>query len=267
MQLKFNKYFISYNFFISICAVALTLNFSLILNCKPPLSYYIFIFFGTLAAYNFLRHFATLKLFIRNRNGWAFYLIILGLTVSGIIYFMFSLYLKLYFISLGILVLFYTFPFSNTRNLRTLAFLKLFIIALVWIFTACSVLFFSETGLVVTYSQKLFIAAELFFFIAIIIPFDIHDVISDKFKTLPNTIGIKNSLLISKFCLVIYLMLIVFSNFTPSFKLGELLFTGIAFYVIHIQKKEQSIVRLHYFVDGLIIVQLVFTIAIAQLNL
>lgn len=228
--------------------------------------YYFFIYFGTFAAYNFLRHFATVSRFFKSPKGLAFYLIIFGLIISTIIYLFFPLNLQLYFISIGILVFLYTFPISNSKNLRNIAFLKIFIIALTWIFTAGSVIFFQEKHFQITDSQILFAVAELFFLIAIIIPFDIHDIIFDKFKTLPNTIGIKNSLLISKFCLAVYLVLISFADFSLTFKLTNLLFTGIAFYVIHIQKKEQSIVRLHYFVDGLIILQLAFTIAANQLN-
>ena len=256
MLLKLHKYLLFYNFFISLCAVALTKYFAIIFKSNLPIQYYTFIYFGTLAAYNFLRHYKTLGDFFSRRKTLHFYLIISGLLISSGLYLFFPLKMKLYFIPLTILVLLYNFPFTNVKSLRTVAFVKIFLIALVWVFTCCCVLFFSEE--INIYKTSAFITAQLFFLVAITLPFDIYDSNSDKFKTLPNTIGIKNSLLLSKFCIAIYIGIILFTNVSLSLKLAHVLFCAIAFYVIHLQKNRQKLYRLYYFVDGLMILQMLF---------
>jgi 4-hydroxybenzoate polyprenyltransferase len=141
------------------------------------------------------------------------------------------------------------------------------VIALVWVLSASTVLFFSPGAEVMTIKKAAFILAQIFFFIAITLPFDIKDMIYDRIKTIPNTIGVKRSIAISLFCLAAYITLILVFGTNPVFKLAHVLFSFLALYVIYKQKNIQKLYKLYYYVDGLILAQTGFVFAFGHLLL
>jgi hypothetical protein len=102
----------------------------------------------------------------------------------------------------------YVIPFSKKKlNLRSVAGLKLFLIAFTW--AGITVLFplsYHELG----FSNDVWISfvQRFLILIALTIPFDIRDVDHDnpEIRTLPQTIGIKNSKFVGSAALLLFLM-------------------------------------------------------------
>jgi 4-hydroxybenzoate polyprenyltransferase len=261
---KVHKYLIHYNFFIAFCSLALTKYFAVIFDSELSYAFYAFNFFGTLATYNYLRHYRSIKTFFSDRLSPRFRMILTSLLFTIAIYAFLPLNAKLYYLPHIILVAMYSFPCLKGDSLRSVPFVKIFIIALVWVLTAGSVLFFSESNNGITGKKIAFVVAQIFFFIAITLPFDIKDVIYDRIKTIPNTIGEKRSVQISVICLFIYIAIILLFGTNPIFKLAHVLFMLLALFVILKQKEMRKLYNLYYYIDGLILAQTGFMLVSAN---
>ena len=114
-----------------------------------------------------------------------------------------SLYLLLNFKSVSwlllgvlfLLVLLYSIPvFPNERNLRSLGFIKVLLVALIW--TGITVFLpVLESGFPLNWDVMVLLAQHFLLVIALIIPFEIRDVRLDppEIKTIPKRIGIKRT--------------------------------------------------------------------------
>jgi hypothetical protein len=247
--------------------LALTGYFAIIFASQLPVQYYVFNFLATLATYNFLRYYRDVRSFLSDRVSSHFKLISISLVGCALLFLSFPLILGLYYLPLMLLVFCYSIPVFKNGSLRSVPFVKIFVIALVWVLSASSVLFFSPDAGSITVKKIAFIVAQIFFFIAITLPFDIKDMIYDRIKTIPNTIGVKRSIAISLICLAAYITLILVFGTNPVFKLAHVLFSFLALYVIYKQKKIQKPYKLYYYVDGLILAQTGFVFAFGHLLL
>ncbi len=175
-----------------------------------------FVFFSTVASYNFIRLYR-----ISMIQGWIFEFLksrkklILGLTFISVLVILY-LALQLQFAALlwllpfGLFTFFYVVPFGVKKHsstaLRSVAFLKLFLIALSWAGVTVLVPLVNyhieiDKAVAITFVQRfLFVAA-------ITIPFDIRDVDydDDALKTLPQVIGINASKKVGLFFLMLFL--------------------------------------------------------------
>ena len=99
----------------------------------------------------------------------------------------------------------YVIKFSDQLSLRQIPYLKIFLIALAW---ASAVVFLSALSLEIPIdrSSLLIFTSIACFMIAEVLPFDIRDMRSDKrtaLKTIPNSLGIRSSIMIAIACLAI----------------------------------------------------------------
>jgi hypothetical protein len=263
MLRRLHKYLVYYNFLIAFCSLALTVYFTIIFSTHVSIEYYLFNFFATLGTYNYLRHYDGLKTFLKDRESPFFRLVCASLVICAGLYILLPSVVRLYYFPLIALVFFYNFPLTKKVTLRTVPFMKIFVIALVWVLSASSVIFFSDAG-ELTVKKIAFILAQIFFFIAITLPFDIKDMIYDRIKTIPNTIGVERSIAISQLCLAVYISLILIFGTNPVFKLAHVLFSFLALYVIYRQKEIEKLYKLYYYVDGLILAQTGFVLLFGQ---
>ena len=175
----------------------------------------LFVFCGTILAYNFIRAvqmdrlYPALSLWIRSSARWLLVLNIIALL--GLIYstLQFSWHDLVFVFPFFVLTLFYVIPFRGTlRGLRNLPGFKLFLIAAVW--AGVTVLFpvwvndLSFDGKVwVTFVQR------FLFVLAITVPFDIRDLQLDDpdLATLPQTIGVSKSKLLAIGALFVFVLL------------------------------------------------------------
>ena len=113
--------------------------------------------------------------------------------------------------------LFYVVPISKKNDspiaLRSISFLKLFLIAFSWAGVTVLVPFINYN--IELHSKEIIIFIQRFLFLlAITIPFDIRDMDFDNvnLKTLPQYIGIQKSKVVGLFLLMLFLGLEIFKN-------------------------------------------------------
>lgn len=183
------KYLIKTNVWVAFCFASLLAFFQLILY-KPNFYVLGIVFFGTLAIYNFSR-IGNLQNFIlfNLKYKTQIVLTVLGLigTLICVILRGFELKTFLYLFVLGFVSFCYSLPFSGL-GLRTIPFLKLFLIAFVWAGSSIGLLLVVHHSLV---QHQLLFLSVFFFVIGITVPFDIRDRKTDDkgLKTIPQVIG------------------------------------------------------------------------------
>src|SRR5699024_10858284 len=200
--------FLNSHIWLGCCAVACTAGTYLLLHQDIQLIYICFVFFGTVTIYNLHTYFGQIlktkgKNPVLDFQHLPLYLRII-LPVGGIMtllfYFFLTLQNKILILLPGTAAILYVLPFLHGKRLRDFPFLMIFLIIIAWT--------------TVTYGAPLlrmyhwwshsesfyFLAERLFFFFALALPFDIRDIESDhtlKLKTIPNSLGILNSQLLS----------------------------------------------------------------------
>jgi len=213
------------NIYISLAAVALTLQTQVQLGLKPQLHPYIFIiFFGTLLEYNFYPFICLLKArkdllnsnYIWINNHVKSFYTLLGISLIGfLIAIAFAKFAVLIILApLAILTLFYSIPTQSIKlsfpQLRQLPYLKVFVIALVWaLITILLPVVYLEHSVDTTH-LVLMILERFLFVMAITIPFDIRDMVVDqkeRLKTIPLLIGEKRSISFSILLVGLFLFL------------------------------------------------------------
>ena len=207
--LKLFYFLINTNIFISLGAVALTLQTQVQLGMRVQFHPYLsLLFFATIFDYNLHRLITVLtnkEALISNKHKWVhknlllFYLLV-AFSVTGFIWTVFYAATKVLITlaPLAVLTIFYSFPvFKNQKNifrLREIPCLKIFLISFVW---AASTIFLPIIQSAAQFNKEhvliMFIERFLFVF-AITIPFDIRDMRVDakeNLKTIPILIGKK----------------------------------------------------------------------------
>ena len=210
--------FIYANIWIAACAALLCIQISALNGESEFLSpYNKFVFFSTIVLYALHRLVGILKMDLSLKKG-RFEIIETikrPILVSAIVAFGFSLY---YFFLLEqrvqylllpaiILSLAYVLPlFKNASRLRDLAYIKIFLIALVWAYL-CVAIPLMESGLL---QEHYFLIIEKCLFIfGITIPFDIRDMDIDKVEnveTIPGKFGAKKS---KRYALILIVLAII----------------------------------------------------------
>ena len=107
-----------------------------------------------------------------------------------------------------ILTIWYVLPIRPFGKLRSLPYVKIFIIATVWVGCGVGLPIFLGAGFGI--DVFLFLLAQWFFMIALTLPFDMRDRTFDKqnhLKTIPTKIGIKNTKILALFLLGLVLIL------------------------------------------------------------
>jgi hypothetical protein len=175
-----------------------------------PVAFYWISFLGTITGYNFIKYaeIAGLqhKSLIRSlQNLQVFSLVVFCLLV----YFLTQLHLVVltYLFVLGFLTLLYVIPTINHKNFRSMAGVKVFVVALVWSgLTVLVPVYYANSvppDLWLCFAQRFFIV------LALIIPFEIRDLTQDKtaLVTFPQLLGIQKTKLLGGLLLIFTLLL------------------------------------------------------------
>lgn len=218
---KFINLILFGNFWIALCAVAMTWQTELLLFGNFEWTYLTsFVFFSTLFLYAIHRIVGLVKVkpflekyryavIYRFRNHIKFYAFVGGV---GALYFFFQLSFvnQLLLIIPSILSLGYVLPFvKGKKRLRDFDYIKIFLIAIVWgVITVVMPILERTTSF--TLSHFLILLERMFFIFAITLPFDIRDLKIDAHidvKTIPSIIGIPKTKRLARFCLLMVLLL------------------------------------------------------------
>lgn len=197
------KYLVQTNIWVALCFTCLVVFFQLNLY-QPYYSVWGIAFFGTLAIYNFTRISHWRKVLASpSQYSSQIILALVGCLGAFVCVLLrgFDLKTFLYLFVLGFLSFCYSLPFSGL-GLRTIPFLKLFLIAFVWAGSSIGLLLVVHQDL---WEQSLLFLSVFFFVMGITIPFDIRDALSDTrdLKTIPQVIGFKTSKLLAVGCLIL----------------------------------------------------------------
>lgn len=251
MQQWIQKYMVNTNIWVAICFTAFLAFFQL--HLYEINSYVLGIaFFGTITIYNFTRV-TRIKDFweVPKSNRAQVLLTYFGilLTLICVILRGFELRTFMYLGFLGMLSFCYSLPFKNL-GLRTVPFLKLFLIAFVWAGSSVGLLLVVHYDLV-NY-QYLMVAIGLFV-IGITLPFDIRDKLTDNtnLKTIPQIIGFKKSKVVSVFSIILsgvffYLEFLSFTTMVVQWWLAML----IPLFLILKTKEESSHFYFSFWIEG-----------------
>lgn len=160
-----------------------------------------FVFYATITGYNFVKYFGLAKFHHRSLAAWLKAIQIFSLICFVLMcYYAYQLPLKIlsYILVFGVITFFYAIPFLPKRlfidkhhNLRSIAGLKVYVIALVWTGVTVFLPILSNNEPINT--DVLITATQRFMFVVLLmLPFEIRDLKYDSLKlsTIPQKIGV-----------------------------------------------------------------------------
>lgn len=273
----------------SICAIVQGLLTFYLIGSKPVYPVLGLLFTSTLGIYNFsilISKPRQPEKSAHKRIRWYFshYRLMVTITIVSFLsliplFFLISTASKLLLIFLAILSFGYGLPLFTVGNqkfgLRNIPGLKLFMISLVW--TMSSVLLpvlEAQAGHLAMISMRdttILIAKRFLFITAVAIPFDVRDLFEDKqfgLKTIAVAWGEKNAYLFCELLLAGYVVLLfLFRNtgFSTDFWALTLsvLLTG---WLIFKSKWERNEYYYFFYLDGVLILQYLFVVALNKIS-
>ena len=194
-------FYINSSIHVALGVVALTALTALHFDFQPDYLLLAFIFFGTITGYNFVKYAGIAKLHHRS----------LAKNLKFIQIFSFLCFLFLGYLALqvrkevlmvagvlGFFTLLYALPvFSNRKNLRDIAGLKVFIIAFIW--AGVTVLFpVADADIPFEKDVVVEVLQRFLFVLILILPFEIRDLKYDNaiLKTIPQKLGVEKTKLL-----------------------------------------------------------------------
>lgn len=177
-----------------------------------------FVFFATVTGYNFVKYFGVAKFHHRSLAAWLKAIQIFSFfAFVGMCYYALKLNINslLYLLIFGLITFLYAIPLlpmryfrDNQKNLRQISGLKIYVIALVWMFTTVFLPLIENnyhinTDVLITGVQR------FVFVIVLMLPFEIRDLMYDSVKlaTIPQRIGVKNTKIIGVLLLLLFFLL------------------------------------------------------------
>ncbi|UOB16326.1 hypothetical protein [Abyssalbus ytuae] len=173
------------------------------INCaieyNPHISYALFL--GTIVGYNFLKYAGDAKnyIFVDKPHVKIIQVLSFAAFLFSCYYLMQLSFKIIYWLAgLAVLTAFYLVPLSvSKKNFRSLAGLKVFMVALVW--TAITVLLpVINVGLKPGFDVIVEAIQRFLYVVIVLIPFEIRDLKDDslQLKTIPQRLGVKNTKLL-----------------------------------------------------------------------
>lgn len=212
MLKKMFDFYINGSIHVSLAVVALAFITALSLGISLNTNFIIFLFCSSVSGYNFVKYASVAGLHHRSLTSSLKSIQVFSFS-CGIVMLVTAYQLRaetlVCCVSLGLLTLFYAVPlFLLKRNLRSVAGIKVFVIALVWTGTTVA-LPVVESGLNVYWDPSIIGVQRFLFVIALMIPFEIRDLEYDQtaLHTLPQIIGIKKARFFGISLLVLFFLL------------------------------------------------------------
>ncbi|WP_405200450.1 hypothetical protein [Christiangramia sp. LLG6405-1] len=189
-------------------------------NFKITYDLLAFIFISTITGYNFVKYAGIAKLHHSSLAGNLRIIQIFSfVSFLALIYFTVQLSVNVLIATgiLGLLTLLYALPvFGNSRNLRSLAGIKIFVIAMVWAGTTVLLPVINAQQLL---NQPVLIDFFQRFCMVVVLtlPFEIRDLIydSDSLETIPQRIGVRKTRI---FGVVLSILICVIEIFQRQFR-------------------------------------------------
>jgi hypothetical protein len=208
-----------------------------------------FLFFGTIVCYNFIKFGVEAEKYLIVSN--PYHKIIqtfsfLAFALAG--YCFFQLESEVWiaiFILMGVSVLYAIPLLPSTKNLRSFAGLKTFLVALVWM--GCTVLLpVIDNQLEITWDIAVLMGQRFLLVLVLLLPFEIRDMVHDKpeLRTLPQRIGIAKTKVLGYILTLFYFLLSFLKDELTS---AELLSKALVCLVLLIALKQTKKKQHSYF--------------------
>lgn len=222
---------------------------------NEPLNY--FIFYGTITGYNFVKYAGIAKLHHMSlTNNLRLIQIFSFVAFVLMIYYGVKLPLKtlLLFTPFSLLTLFYAVPVFRkfSMNLRSVATLKIIVIAMVWagvtyFIPIYAVNEFESTKVIFGFFQR------FLFVMVLTLPFDIRDLRYDLkyLQTIPQLIGIERTKKVGFVLLALTMVIEFFITPNRIFKFVYLLIFMVLLFFLQRAKRKQSKYYASFWVEGL----------------
>ncbi len=256
--------------FISLCTVALCLETSLLLDLPfNSFYFYLTVFSATLGQYNIHYYIKRSADPGSDRFFWSIqhkkiHLILNIVGAIGLIIGFWGMRPQKYIVLgvIAVITILYSFPFlpfKRKRRLKDFGLLKILTLSFVW--TLITVWFPVVSISPITKEvQVVFIQRFVFIFI-LCLPFDIRDMKNDQLegiRTIPNSIGKKNTFLLANFSLLIFLIL-SFLHFRMSQEFWEfiamLASAIVTYFMIDLSRRKTSDLYYLSAIDGMMMLQ------------
>lgn len=257
--------------FISGCAFFLTIETYLLTGIAVSMPIAIFVFLATLFIYNTSSIQRTWRgwIAIGSERAWGIRyqkqlaaVAMLSLVGAITIYFVYGLRINFWLVLLLALIsIGYTVPllFRRVKPLRSVPLLKVFLIALVW--SAVTVMFpLVDAGVEIEAGALLLWARRFLFILALALLFDIRDYTYDRNTrtlTFPGLIGENYTRFLSLALLLLYLLLIIYTENGPVL-VGLVSATLVAGLVVWHASEEKPRIYYALLADGAMLVHFAF---------
>ncbi|NNK75253.1 MAG: hypothetical protein HKP42_04235 [Maribacter sp.] len=206
----------------------------------------LFVFFGTLVCYNFIKYGVEADKYILVNNKYhknIQFFSLVGFALGGYHAYFLSLDSWLIIILLMVLIGFYALPvLPQAKNLRSLGVLKIFLVAIVW--SGITVILpYTEMGKVFVWDDWVEVLQRILLVLVLLIPFEIRDLAFDKpeLKTIPQRIGVTQTKIFGSFLVLSFFFLTFLKDEITTL---ELIAKGILFLILgglmFVSKRNQS---------------------------
>ena len=216
-----------------------------------------FLFFGTIVCYNFIKYGVEAKKYLIVSNPYHRLIQVLSfLSFLLAMYFFLKLDSTIWIATLVLVILsgLYAIPLlPQTKNLRNLGGLKIYLVALVWM--GCTVvLTVVDTKLKFTFDVFILMLQRILLVLVLLIPFEIRDLLYDEvnLRTLPQRIGVPNTKMAGCLLVIFYLSLLLFKKEWKIVEvISKLLFGAILLATIKLTKEKQPKYFASFWVEAL----------------
>lgn len=209
-------------------------------------TYVYFAFFGSIVAYNFVKYASISRLYHRRLTKSMTKIKVLTI-ISSIIFVYFGYQLSIdtivFMLPFVLLTILYTVPvFPNKKNLRSVAGIKIFIIAVTWTgITVIVPILYAEGNL--NFDMAIEVLQRFLFIVVVMLPFEIRDLQYDakELETIPQKMGITRTKVFGSIVLVAFLLLTAFRDeLTSTEILSTVFITIISLFFLWGTDKKQS---------------------------
>ncbi|MBE7634791.1 hypothetical protein F7642_10685 [Tenacibaculum finnmarkense genomovar ulcerans] len=219
-----------------------------------------FIFYATITGYNFVKYAGVAKLYHKSLTRHLKIIQIFSLFCFLMMcFYLTKLSLKtvLFFSPFGLLTLLYAVPFFSgfKKNLRSIGYLKIIIVALVWAGITVFLPFFDTRA---SFSGSLYLIGlqRFLFVVVLILPFDIRDVKYDaiSLQTIPKKIGVQQTKKVGYVLLILCLFLEFIITSNTNFKQVFLVVFTLLLVLLMRCSEKQSTYYSSFFVESVPII-------------
>ena len=212
--LKLFEFYIQSSIHVALAVISLLYVFTLTREVVSDFNLIFTLFFGTITGYNFVKYASVAKLHHRSLTNSLKVIQVFSLICFLLMCF-FGQRLPLetlgVFVLVGLLTFLYAVPSIASKNMRSIAGLKIYVVALCWalvVVIAPAV----HYGFLIDNFVMLKMLQIIVFVVALIIPFDIRDLDYDAkpLKTIPQQLGVQTAKLVGVLLIFVFFVLEIY---------------------------------------------------------